>query len=183
MIEGSDLKDNLAQTIAPPVVITRVNMNRNYVFIGCFLFIAFLVQDWFNLKIATLQEWQLDEDYNRWSGIFLLSFFIFQWTYPLKQFFGSMERLFVWQKIHKYNGVAAPVILYIHSTTLGYAYLFVLSVTYLVNNALALCNRDVFYEQFKNKRVYITWLSSHIILSFFVSILMWYHLFVAFAYS
>ncbi|NOQ13579.1 MAG: hypothetical protein GQ583_03730, partial [Methyloprofundus sp.] len=88
-----------------------------------------------------------------------------------------------WQKIHKYNGVAAPVILYIHSTTLGYAYLFVLSVAYLLSNALALGNRDVFYEQFKNKWIYKSWLSSHIILSLFVSMLMWYHLFVAFAYS
>ena len=179
----NDLKDNLAQTIVPPVVSPQININRNYVYIGCFLFIAFLLQDWFNLKIAMLQQWQLDEDYKRWSGFFMLSFFIFQWTYPLKQFFGSMQRLFVWQKIHKYNGVVAPVILYIHSTTLGYAYLFVLSVAYLLNNALALCNRDIFYEQFKNKWVYQSWLSSHIILSFFVSLLMWYHLFSAFAYS
>ena len=179
----NDLKDKRVPAKVDTVESPPPNTHRTYVYIGCLLLIAFLVQEGFDLKIAMLQQWQADEDYNRWSGIFLLSFFIFQWTYPLKQFFGSMGRLFVWQKIHKYNGVAAPVVLYIHSTTLGYAYLFVLSVAYLLNNALALCNRDIFYEQFKSKWVYKSWLSSHIILSFFVSILMWYHLFVAFAYS
>lgn len=182
----NNLKDNLAQTIATPTAAPtspQVNINRNYVYFGCLLFAVFLLQDGFNLKIAMLEQWQLDEDYKRWSGFFMLSFFIFQWIYPLKQIFGDIERLFVWQKIHKYSGVAAPVILYIHSSSLGYAYLFVLSAAYLANNALALCNRDVFYEQFKNKWVYKSWLSSHIILSIFVSLLMWYHLFSAFAYS
>ena len=182
----NNLKEKSVATTSaqvPQVSNTTIEVNRNYAYLGLFLLCVFLIQEWLGLKIIFLQEWQLDENYKRWTGFLLLSFLFFQWYYPLKQFFAYRGNLLYWRKIHKYNGVVAPAILYVHSTTIGYAYLFVLSIAYLTNNALALCNRDVFHEWFSHKLVYQSWLSIHIFLSFVISILVWYHLFVAFAYS
>jgi len=162
---------------------TTQGVNRSYVYIGMLLLCAFLMQEWFDLKIPMIEALQQDESYKRWTGFIVLSFIAFQWYYPIKQMFSFKENLFYWRKIHKYNGVIAPVILYAHSTSIGYAYLFILSTTYLSNNILALCNRDVLHGWFKNKIIYKSWLSVHILLTCCISILVWYHLFFAFAYS
>jgi len=168
-------------SVKPPVI--QASNNRSYAYIGMLLLCAFLIQEWFDLKVPMLETLQQDESYKRWTGFIVLSFIAFQWYYPIKQIFSFKEGLFYWQKIHKYNGVIAPIILYVHATSIGYAYLFILSTAYLSNNILALCNRDVFNAWFKHRLVYKSWLSVHILLTCCISILVWYHLFFAFAYS
>ena len=179
----NNLKEKIVTTAPQSLSKTTRGVSRSYAYIGLLLLFAFLIQEWFALKIPMIEALQQDESYKRWTGFIVLSFIAFQWYYPIKQIFHFKKSLFYWQKIHKYNGVIAPVILYAHSTSIGYAYLFILSTTYLSNNILALCNRDVLHDWFQNKIVYRSWLSVHILLTCCISILAWYHLFFAFAYS
>jgi len=179
----NNLKEKTIIAVPQSASKTTHSVNRSYVYIGMLLLSAFLIQEWFDLKIPIIEALQQDESYKRWTGFIVLSFIAFQWYYPIKQLFSFKKNLFYWQKIHKYNGVIAPVILYIHATSIGYAYLFILSTAYLSNNILALCNRDAFHSWFKHHLVYKSWLSAHILLTCCISILVWYHLFFAFAYS
>lgn len=176
----NNLKEKMVSVKAP---VSQAGVNRSYTYIGMLLLSAFLIQEWFNLKIPIIEALQQDESYKRWTGFIVLSFIAFQWYYPIKQMFSFKKSLFYWQKVHKYNGVIAPIILYVHATSIGYAYLFILSTAYLSNNILALCNRDAFHSWFKHRLVYQSWLSAHILLTCCISILAWYHLFFAFAYS
>jgi ferredoxin-NADP reductase len=176
----NDLKEKMI-SIKPPVI--QVSHSRSYTYIGMLLLCAFLIQEWFGFKVPVLETLQQGEGYKRWTGFIVLSFIAFQWYYPIKQIFSFKENLFYWQKIHKYNGVIAPIILYAHATSVGYAYLFILSTAYLSSNILALCNRDVFNTWFKHRLVYKSWLSVHVLLTCCISILVWYHLFFSFAYS
>jgi ferredoxin-NADP reductase len=130
----NNLKEKpLTAKLQPPPK-TVPSVNRSYTYIGMLLFWIFLIQEWFNLKIPMVEALQEDESYKRWTGFIVLSFIAFQWYYPIKQIFSFKENLFYWRKIHKYNGVIAPIILYVHSTSIGYAYLFILSTAYLSNN-------------------------------------------------
>jgi len=156
---------------------------KAYFYIGIILFLSFLIQDFFNLKIPALEHLQLQEYYKRWTGYGLLTFFAFQWSYPLIRLIRENTRFYTYQQLHKITGAFAPAIFYLHSTKFGYAYLLVLSVGYLLNFLLPLCNKDNFQSLFENQIVYKTWLSTHIFLSIMVSSLMFYHIYTAFSYS
>ncbi|MCK5121322.1 MAG: (2Fe-2S)-binding protein [Methylococcales bacterium] len=156
---------------------------KPYFYIGIVLFLCFLIQDLFSLKIPALENLQLQEYYKRWTGYGLLAYFSFQWSYPLIRMLRENKYFIGYQNLHKITGAFAPAVFYLHSTRLGYAYLFVLSVVYLLNFLLPLCNKDNFQSLFENKTVYKTWLGSHVFLSITVSSLMFYHMFNAFSYS
>jgi len=156
---------------------------KPYFYIGCFLFLSFLIQDFFNLKIPALETLQSLEYYKRWTGYSLLAYFAFQWSYPLIRLARENKHFIVYQKIHKLSGAFAPAVFYVHSTQFGYAYLSVLSIIYLVNFLLPLCNKDNFQTLFENQLIYKTWLGTHIFLSITVTSLMFYHIYNAFSYS
>lgn len=156
---------------------------KPYFYIGFILFLSFLIQDGFNLKIPALETLQLQEYYKRWTGYGLLAYFIFQWSYPLARMLKENKYFIGYQKIHKMSGAFAPAVFYIHSTNFGYAFLFVLSVSYLLNFLLPLFNKDNFQSLFNNQMVYKTWLGIHVSLSIMVTTMMFYHAFNAFSYS
>jgi len=154
-----------------------------YFYIGTILFLSFLIQDFFNLKIAALEILQQQEYYKRWTGYALLTFFTFQWSYPLIRLARENKHFISYQKIHKMSGAFAPAIFYLHSTQFGYAYVAVLSSLYLVNFFLPLCNKDNFQTLFTIPLFYKTWLGVHIFLSTLVTSLMLFHVYIAFSYS
>jgi len=156
---------------------------KPYFYVGSILFICFLIQDFFNLKIPALETLQLQEYYKRWTGYALLAYFTFQWSYPLVRLARENKHFIGYQKLHKMWGAFAPAVFYVHSTHFGYAYLSVLSITYLVNFFLPLCNKDNFQSLFENQVIYKTWLGTHVFLSVFVTSLMFYHVYIAFSYS
>jgi len=173
---------NLSDKVAHSKVSTQNSFNL-YCYIGIFLFLSYVIQESFNLKIPALEALQLQEYYKRWTGYGLLAFFSFQWSYPLVRLIRENKGFLAYQKIHKMSGAFAPAILYLHSTKIGYAYLLVLSLAYLINFLLPLCNRDNFQAIFENQKVYKTWLGVHVFLSVMVTSLMLYHVFIAFSYS
>lgn len=156
---------------------------KPYFYIGTFLFLSFLIQDFFNLKIPALEALQLQEFYKRWTGYAFLAYFAFQWSYPLIRLARENKYFIGYQKIHKVSGAFAPAIFYLHSTHFGYAYLSVLSIVYLFNFLLPLCNKDSFQTLFDNQVFYKTWLGVHVFLSTMVTSLMFFHVYIAFSYS
>jgi len=156
---------------------------KPYFYIGTLLFFCFLIQDFLNLKIPALEALQSQEYYKRWTGYVLLAYFAFQWSYPLVRLARENKHFIGYQNLHKLSGAVAPAIFYAHSTQFGYAYLSVLSIVYLINFLLPLCNKDNFQNLFENQLVYKTWLGTHIFLSITVTSLMFYHIYNAFSYS
>ena len=100
-----------------------------------FVLVAFIGQDVFALKWAWLGALQQQEGYKQLTGFVLLLYLAEQWCLSILRTRGKtrISRRFV--IIYKYLGVLAPVFFYIHSTQLGRAYLFLLSLVYLGNAA------------------------------------------------
>jgi hypothetical protein len=85
--------------------------------------------------------------------------------------------------LHKLQGAISPLLFYIHSTALGYAYTFALSLVFFANFALGLVNQEMIPES-RYKKLYAQyWLSTHIVLSTSMISLIVYHIYVVFAYK
>jgi len=154
----------------------------NYVSVGYFLLIAYLLQHFLDIRWERLEIWQADESYKRWSGFILATFMILQWSLTwvkiVKRWSGQVE---LFTSIHKWMGALSPIIFYIHATHFGYAYLFFLSTLFFSNIFLAFLNTD----QLKLKTEwYINgWMILHVSVSVLLTLLMFYHGFIAYYYK
>jgi hypothetical protein len=82
--------------------------------------------------------------------------------------------------LHQTLGALAPLLLFLHSTRLGFGYLVVLSVVYLANNLVGLVNPSAFP---RIKSVLSVWTIVHIALSVLVVVLTAYHAWTALYYE
>lgn len=159
------------------------HMNRIvFVTIGLTLFCAFIAQDVFQLKWEYLEALQDDQAYRRWSGLGLFSIILFQWSLSLVRVIPKLEeKTLLFYSIHNWLGAATPLLFYIHSTQLGFAYLFLLSITFFGNFLLGLFNLDVIKS--KSKWVFQSWMILHVAFSFFISFIAVFHIWVVFYYE
>lgn len=158
-------------------------MNRQlFIAIGTTLFILFVLQDIIPLKIAFIESLQEDQMYRRWSGLFLSLFILFQWSLSLVRVVPKWEdRSLSYYTIHTWLGAFTPLFFYVHSTKLGYQFLFLLSLTFLVNFLLGMFNLDVLKS--KKQWYFQGWMITHVALSIFISLLTVYHIWIVFYYE
>lgn len=153
-----------------------------YVITGLTLFVFFIAQDLFQWKIELLQELQQEEAYRRWSGLVLSLVILFQWTLSLVRSTPKWEELsLTFYAIHNWVGAFTPLLFYFHSTALGFAYLFVLSITFFTNFILGSFNLEVIKN--KSQIVFQGWMIVHVAASFFITFLTIYHIWVVFYYE
>lgn len=153
-----------------------------FVITGLLLFAAFIVQDLFEWKIEALQNLQHDESYRRWSGLGLSLVILFQWTLSLVRSKPKWQQLsLTFSNIHNWVGAFSPLLFYLHSTQLGFAYLLVLSLTFFSNFVLGTFNLDVIKS--KSVVVFQGWMILHVATSFLVTFLTIYHIWIVFYYE
>ncbi len=154
-----------------------------YVLVGGLLLLIFLLQYTFGIKWSGLENAQDGETFKRWTGVALIAFILFQWYLPFLRWQGRLKaaaRQYHW---HKLIGAFSPVVYFIHSTTLGYAYTLALSLVYFGNFTLGLVNQEILPDVPYKKQYANYWLATHIILSTSMISLILYHIFVVFAYK
>ncbi len=155
---------------------------KAFILTGLTLFALFVLQDLFQWKLVFLQEWQQDELYRRWSGLGLSLIILFQWTLSLVRSRPKWEELSLkFYNIHNWVGAFTPLLFYIHTTQTGFAYLFVLSITFFGNFLLGTFNLDVIKA--KSTLVFQAWMILHVAASFFITFLTIYHVWIVFYYE
>lgn len=150
--------------------------------LGLTLFCCFVLQDIIALKWGFLENLQADQMYRRWSGLGLSTVILFQWLLSLVRSVPRWEeKSITFHAIHNWLGALSPLLFYIHSTQLGFAYLFLLSITFFFNFLLGMFNLDVLKS--KAMWVFQGWMILHVSFSFFITFVTIYHVWVVFYYE
>lgn len=125
---------------------------------------------------GSLAAWQSGFWYKIGTGTLLAAFVGAQWLLALcryKSWNRTAKRLYGW---HQRFGVFGPLLLFAHSTTLGYGYLLVLSGVFLANTALGVVSPQAFPMLRKHQTL---WMASHVALSILLVCLIFYHVWTA----
>ena len=145
------------------------------------LCVFYLVQsalDWGLSALAALQ--QLD-GYRITTGSLLIAFIAFQWYLPFLRLTGKpAQSATQW---HGYLGVLAPVLLYLHSVSLGYAYTFVLALLFVLNAMVGTVDKTLINDLERRQRFQRGWLLVHVPASCLVTVLALLHMVYALAYK
>jgi len=150
--------------------------------IGYGLLLAFLLQYLLAVPFPYLHELQVQEGYRRWSGLFLLTYIIFQWFLTLarirKPHGKSSNRLL---QIHKWTGAFMPLCFYLHAHDLGFGYLMILAITFFFTFFLGLLNTAVIRSW--GQTAFRLWYVTHILGTVVITVLSFLHIWVVFYYK
>lgn len=157
-------------------------MKYKFLIIGLVLFAGYVLQEVLDLRWMMLQDLQQDQMYRRWSGLGLSLVILFQWLLSIVRVVPRWEELsLTFKNIHNWLGAFTPLLFYVHSMQLGYAYLFMLSITFFGNFLLGLFNLDLIKTT--SQLVFKGWMILHVGFSFFVTFITIYHVWVVFYYE
>jgi len=159
-------------------------MNRfiNYVTVGYFFLVLYLAQEFADVRWVYLDDLQKDEIFKRWTGFALGLFMLGQWSLTIVRVVKRWnEYAFNFTQIHKWMGALSPLIFYVHAMRFGHAYLFFLAISFYSNLLLGLLNT----EQLKVRAnwYFQGWMIAHVAISMVLSLLMFYHAYIAFYYE
>jgi sulfoxide reductase heme-binding subunit YedZ len=150
--------------------------------IGLFLFFAYLMQEFLQLKWDILEELQTREIYKRWSGLAVGLFILFQWLLTWSRIIpGYRKKALTLYKLHKWIGVFSPVLLYVHSTKFGFGYLALFSCLFLGNMLLGTLNLEVIKTT--KSWLFKGWMVAHVAISVCITILLFFHITLVFYYK
>lgn len=150
--------------------------------IGLLLFTLYLIQEVCNLKIAALENLQQKENYKRWSGLVIGLFILVQWLLTFSRIIPKFRnKSGLINDIHKWIGVFSPLLLFIHSTKIGFGYLALFSYLFLVNVLLGTVNLDVIKST--KDWVFKGWMITHVSISMCITILLVFHIGVVFYFK
>jgi hypothetical protein len=144
------------------------------------MWLFFLAQLQLDLEWQPLGLWQQDRWYKIASGSVLAGFVCFQWLLALlrvNRWARAARVLYPW---HQTVGALSPMLLFMHSTRLGFGYLFVLGTVYVANNVLGLVSPSAVPRV---KVVLPFWVIAHIALSVLLTALGAYHVWTALSYE
>jgi hypothetical protein len=147
---------------------------------GAALWLFYLAQLGLELEWRPLSEWQGHTWYKVVSGSLLGGFVCFQWLLALlraNRWARAARALYSW---HQTAGAFSPVLLFLHSTRVGFGYLLVLSTVYVTNNVLGLVSPSAFPRL---KTLLPFWVIAHIALSVLLAALVVYHAWTALYYE
>ena len=151
--------------------------------IGITFFALYILQDLFSIKLDFLETWQLNDSYKTWTGIVLFSLILSQWYLSFirmnKNYTSEKKEFFI--EIHKWIGVFLPLSFYIHSTSIGYGILMLLSFVFLLNIGIGFVNTENLLD--KHPKYFKWWLASHIILSVAIIAFSLIHIWIVFFYN
>jgi methionine sulfoxide reductase heme-binding subunit len=147
---------------------------------GAVLLAGFVGQMALGFEWASLARLQASVTYKAVSGGALVLFIGSQWLLSVTRVQRWMRSAKALYTFHQVAGSAGPLLLFAHSTRLGYGYLTALGIVFLLNHALALASPAAFprLKSWSN-----AWLTSHIALSVVLVALGGYHAWAALYYE
>lgn len=155
--------------------------NSIYLLSGFTLLLLYLIQLVLNLRWEWLDSLQSDELYKQFTGFLLFTYVLMQGRLGLQRLRRSSERISTLFNYHKIQGVFGPLVFYIHSIDIGFAYQVVLTFAFLGNCIVGYLSPQAI--PIKNKVYVLGWTILHIGLAIMTFVLMFFHVFVVYYYS
>ena len=143
--------------------------------------VIYLTQGAFDWGLTGLVELQNIDVYRIISGTMLITFIGYQWYLPYLKLKGQPAQ--VATDRHTYLGVLGPILLYLHSVSLGFAYTFVLTSLFLLNSVVGALDKSLIANVEQRHRYLRIWLLIHVPLACLVSVLAFIHMIYAIAYK
>jgi len=154
---------------------------KPYTLLGVTLLGLFFLQYGYGIKFHWLAHWQHVTLYKQLTGFMLVGYLLLQWQLGMRKMRNKTSRLTRVHHLHKWQGALAPMIYYIHSMELGYAYQLLLSGVYFGNVVVGLFNPEMLNRLPRGYRT--GWLIAHIGLAVLTLALVLYHVYVTYWYS
>jgi cytochrome b561 len=147
---------------------------------GALLIVAYLAQLLLGWRWEWLAVLQANELYKQLTGFALALFFLMQWRLSVARMLAAAPaaRVLV---LHRDLGAFAPLLLYLHALTIGYAYVQVMSLAFLGLVGLGLVQQPL--ARSKQAALNRAWLVVHVTLAVLLVFLIGYHAFNAFYYE
>ncbi len=139
-----------------------------------------IVQLAFEIRWEALVTLQADTLYQQLTGLLLALFIAWQFSLGWARMQPRTANTPILLVRHKWQGVCAPLLFYLHSSTLGYAYTLVLSSVFLANGILGLFNADVI--RIRSRLYVVSWMVMHAALAVLTVALTVFHTWVVLAY-
>lgn len=159
-----------------------MTINNKPTIIGLLLLSLFVIQFVFKLEWHWLLSLQQEEIYKRWSGLVLASLITLQWLLTLTRVVKKLRKhALKMTSIHKWLGAVSPLVFYVHSMSMGYGYLLLLSYLFFSNALLGFINLDVIKN--KSDWIFKSWMIIHVAFSIIITVLMFLHIGVVFYYK
>lgn len=159
-----------------------MTINNKPTIIGLLLLSLFVIQFVFKLEWHWLLSLQQEEIYKRWSGLILASLITLQWLLTLTRVVKKLRKhALKMTSIHKWLGAVSPLVFYVHSMSMGYGYLLLLSYLFFSNALLGFINLDVIKN--KSDWIFKSWMIIHVAFSIIITVLMFLHIGVVFYYK
>ena len=147
---------------------------------GALLIAAYLAQLVFGWRWESLAALQANETWKQLTGLVLVLFFVMQWRLSVARM-GSAAPATRLLTLHRDQGALAPLLLYLHAISFGYAYIQVMSVAFIGLVALGLLQQPL--ARLNSNRLNTAWLVVHVALAAALPLLIGYHAFNAFYYE
>lgn len=162
-------------------IFSRLADNHLYLLVGTLLVTLYFTQLILSLRWEWLAQVQSGEFYRQFTGFLLLAYVLMQGRLGLRRFHQSATNYRVMLVQHKLYGVLGPVIFYIHSIEIGFAYQVVLTFVFLGNSIVGFLNPKTLRIR---QRWYATsWTILHIGLAILTLMLMFFHIYIVYYYS
>ncbi|MCZ6710361.1 MAG: cyclic nucleotide-binding domain-containing protein [Gammaproteobacteria bacterium] len=149
----------------------------------------YLIQSALDRGLPALAAVQQYDGYRIATGSLLLAFIGHQWFLGYLRLTGPpvarISKMLaptaaVW---HRYLGVVAPILLYLHSVSLGVAYTFVLSLLFVLNAMVGAADKSLISNFEQRQRFQRIWLLVHVPSSSVITVLALIHMVYALAYK
>jgi len=145
------------------------------------LCVFYLIQNALGWGLPSLVALQQLDGWRITTGSILLAFIGYQWYLPYLRL--TRKPAYTATKRHSFTGVLAPVMLYLHSVSLGVAYTFVLSFLFLLNTMVGAVDKTLI-RNFQQRQDYQSiWLMVHVPSACLISVLALIHLVYALVYK
>lgn len=155
--------------------------NQLYLLAGSFLLALYFTQLNLNLRWIWLDNLQRGEVYQQITGFILLAYVIMQGRLGFQRLRNPNIPFASILKSHKLYGVFGPVLFYIHSMDVGFAYQVVLTFVFLGNSLVGYLSPQAI--KLRKMWYILSWTILHVGLASLTLVLMLFHIYVVYYYS
>ena len=159
----------------------HINNNQLYLMLGIGLLALYSAQLMLELRWEWLASLQQGEFYRQLTGYLLLAYVLMQGRLGLQRLGRQSQQLKKEFELHKIQGVLGPVVFYIHSIEIGYAYQTLLAFVFLGNCIIGYLSPHAL--QWRHRLYLYSWTIVHISLAILTLVLMLFHIYVVYTYS
>ena len=145
------------------------------------LCVFYLVQGALDQGLPGLAALQQLDVYRITTGSLLIAFIGYQWYLPYLRLTGKPAHNAT--RRHSFLGVLAPIFLYLHSVSLGYAYTIALSTLFVLNTMIGAVDKTWIKNPERRQRFRQIWLFAHVPVSCLVTVMALIHMVYALAYK